>query len=158
MIMPRLQLLTLYRCWNLATTSATTALTAASFSWHCPFLFSPFLTSKVLLGFSQGASSIALFLSRLQVREPDLLEGLQCAVLIGGFLPQNPLWANEIACGPGPPPIRSLHIYGAADERVTPARGKALAAAFKVVASKAGLKTEEHEHPGAHMVSGYTKN
>jgi len=106
----------------------------------------------VLLGFSQGASSIALFLARSHVRDPDLLKGLQCAVFIGGFLPQDPVWANEIAVGPGPPAIRSLHIYGAADERVTPARAKALVAPFKAIAEKAGLETDEHEHPGAHMV------
>lgn len=106
----------------------------------------------VLLGFSQGASSIALFLARTQSRDPDLMEGLQSVILIGGFLPQDQSWANEIATAPGPVPVRSLHIYGATDERVTPARAQALVAPFRAVADKANLDTDEHEHPGAHMV------
>ena len=60
----------------------------------------------VLLGFSQGASSIALFLARTQSRDPDLMEGLQSVILIGGFLPQDQSWANEIATAPGPVPVR----------------------------------------------------
>ena len=35
---------------------------------------------------------------------------------------------------------------------VTPARAQALVAPFRAVADKANLDTDEHEHPGAHMV------
>jgi dihydrofolate reductase len=99
----------------------------------------------VLIGFSQGASTIALFLTRAAAREPELIASVSSAVFVGGFLPSNPSWAAEIA-SKGPPPIRSLHVYGLADARVPPARAKALQAHFLA------QKSSTYEHEGAHMV------
>lgn len=54
-----------------------------------------------LLGFSQGASSIGLLLTRMAAsdRDRDLLQGLRFAVLVGGFLPKHAGWAGEIKAG-----------------------------------------------------------
>jgi dihydrofolate reductase len=99
----------------------------------------------VLIGFSQGASTISLFLTRAAAREPEIIASVSSAVFVGGFLPSNPSWAAEVA-SKGPPPIRSLHVYGLTDDRVPPARAKALQAHFLA------HKSSTYEHEGAHMV------
>ena len=74
-----------------------------------------------VLGFSQGASSIGLLLTRMAAsdRDRDLLQGLRFAVLVGGFLPKHPGWAGEIKAGM--PPNREDWVWGSVAREHPPA-------------------------------------
>lgn len=99
----------------------------------------------VVLGFSQGATAAALYLAD-EHNHKDHRGGVkhvpQSAIIISGFLPRDPDYANRITASRIP--VRSLHIAGENDELVDMERSKVLWSQF------------EHPtiflHPGAHMV------
>mmetsp|Transcript_6014 Transcript_6014/g.15745 ORF Transcript_6014/g.15745 Transcript_6014/m.15745 type:complete len:250 (+) Transcript_6014:139-888(+) len=94
-----------------------------------------------LMGFSQGATAAALYLSGLQDAGQQMP---RFAILVGGFLPRDPAYAAAITkskiC------IPTLHIYGQGDKLVSTERSKALMGAFD------SELAEVYEHPGGHMV------
>lgn len=106
-----------------------------------------------LLGFSQGATAAALFLSytppqpQLQPHpcapHPAPLP-LRLAVLIGGFLPKDPSYASAISAAR--PAVPALMVSGRGDTLVPEERSQALAEAFSEEA------VEWYRHPGGHMV------
>lgn len=89
-----------------------------------------------VLGFSQGATLAALLC--LEPSAPPF----RFAVLIAGFLPHDPVYAAR--CAAHPAEVRTLHVSGAADERVPPERTLALAACFAAPAF--------HAHAGGHAI------
>lgn len=104
----------------------------------------------VLLGFSQGATAVALFLAhQAPAPAPDsaAAASLRLAVVIGGFMPRDEEFAGAIAAAR--PLLPSLHVSGASDAVVPEERGRALFEAFEAAAW--------HQHPGGHMVSSLLK-
>ena len=97
-----------------------------------------------ILGFSQGACTAALALTRI----PELAETIEFAVLIGGFEPMDPSAADDLAPAPDGSPrcgsVRSLHVHGRADRMVSRDRVLKLMGAFK--------DPELFEHEGGHGV------
>jgi hypothetical protein len=74
-----------------------------------------------VVGFSQGAAMVSLVSSC----PPSDFPGLRLAVMIGGFVPRDPLVNFAPRAG-----VRSLHIIGSLDNIVTPERSLALAHSF----------------------------
>lgn len=66
-----------------------------------------------ILGFSQGATIIALFLSELKQGHLQCNNLPDFAILTGGFMPRDPRLADAIT--QARPSMPSLHIYGRND-------------------------------------------
>uniref|UniRef100_A0A7R9Z4U1 Serine hydrolase domain-containing protein n=1 Tax=Pseudictyota dubia TaxID=2749911 RepID=A0A7R9Z4U1_9STRA len=101
-----------------------------------------------LMGFSQGASSVALLLAKLQRTDPDLVAGIRFVVLFAGFPPTHEDWEGELSGLP--PHIRSLHVMGAKDDIITPDHSRRLVKQFKLAAGPESTETLMHD--GGHMV------
>ncbi|BDA48958.1 Esterase OVCA2 [Coccomyxa sp. Obi] len=95
-----------------------------------------------ILGFSQGATAAALFLAGL--RNGSLPSAPRFAVLVSGFLPRDPSYADILRHGHVSTP--TLFIHGSADELVPLERAHELQETFAEGA------TALLEHPGAHFV------
>lgn len=92
-----------------------------------------------ILGFSQGATMAALMCLHPPLR-------FRFAILISGFVPRDPHYANLFESSPPPPLLRTLHVHGRADDRVPPAASERLARCFEASAQTA------YAHPGGHAV------
>mmetsp|Transcript_15387 Transcript_15387/g.43030 ORF Transcript_15387/g.43030 Transcript_15387/m.43030 type:complete len:251 (+) Transcript_15387:67-819(+) len=104
-----------------------------------------------LLGFSQGATAAALHLATRQLSPSTGEEGIPqdtpqpwFAVLIGGFLPRDVKYSEQLKRAPISVP--TLHIYGLQDAMVTMDRSIDLMSTFDEDLC------ESFEHPGGHMV------
>jgi predicted esterase len=97
-----------------------------------------------VIGFSQGASLTALLASRLvtQQQQKDATTALKFAILISGFVPNyKPLISTYFS---HPVALASLHVIGASDTVVPPARSRDLAAKFDT--NRASLISHPHDH------------
>lgn len=147
-----------YRGWQ-----ASQAAIEAALVQHAPI--------DGLLGFSQGATAVALFLAgaslpdqlaqqqqqqqqpqeareRLDACDPAAvaaaLAHLRFAVIVAGFLPRDASYAAALQSGR--PRLPSLHVVGRKDALVPEERSAALWDCF----SAGDLRV--YRHPGAHMV------
>jgi predicted esterase len=97
-----------------------------------------------LLGFSQGATAVALLLASLaQHQEQGQQHVPRLAILAGGFLPRDEAVAAMLASSA--PRVPTLFIAGEGDQLVPPERTRALMECF-------GGTTELLMHPGGHHV------
>ena len=71
-----------------------------------------------ILGFSQGATLMALFLALVQKGEVVCERLPRFAIFVGGFMPHDEKIAREIE--DGRPSMDGLHIYGTTDTFVSP--------------------------------------
>jgi predicted esterase len=114
-----------------------------------------------LLGFSQGATAIALYLSEhddhalngsshTQAKESvgveaDATKRPRWAVLVSAFMPRDEACAARIRTA-APIPISSLHVHGTSDALVSRTRSEDLWKNFEA------KKRRVYEHSGGHMV------
>ncbi|CAD7700868.1 unnamed protein product [Ostreobium quekettii] len=97
-----------------------------------------------LLGFSQGATAIALFLAWVKTRGIEL-QLPPCAILVGGFLPRDPHFAKLVQ--DAKPAISALFMSGLKDTLVEPFRSEQLMSSFDPSA-----QLQIYHHDGAHMM------
>ncbi|KIY94360.1 hypothetical protein MNEG_13602 [Monoraphidium neglectum] len=101
-----------------------------------------------VLGFSQGATAVALLLAQLKRRQDRGLDldvpAPRFAVLVAGFLPRDPTYSELLAAERVTTP--SLFVVGEADALVPPERTLALMDTFDP------QSTSLLRHAGAHMV------
>ncbi|GMH39510.1 hypothetical protein BSKO_07408 [Bryopsis sp. KO-2023] len=96
-----------------------------------------------LIGFSQGATAAALFLACAQLQDLDVPLP-KFVILVGGFLPHDPGFAESII--KGAPSTASLHLFGENDTLVEPSRSKNLMGSFSSPICVG------FQHGGAHMM------
>eukprot|EP01025_Chloroclados_australasicus_P016937 TRINITY_DN1863_c0_g1_i1.p2 TRINITY_DN1863_c0_g1~~TRINITY_DN1863_c0_g1_i1.p2 ORF type:complete len:236 (-),score=12.64 TRINITY_DN1863_c0_g1_i1:753-1460(-) len=99
-----------------------------------------------IIGFSQGATNVAMFLSQAQNEGwlEQVAPDLQFVVLIAGFQPRDEQFSQLIKSANIR--IPSLHVYGESDDLVSSERSTQLSECFDT-----SLK-QVFVHPGGHMV------
>jgi len=118
------------------------------------------LRPDVIFAFSQGASLAGLFFAlasparaaedavsdelTARVALPTSQHVPRVAILVGGFLPNDPRWAGVVEARGVGAGVRVLHVTGEGDIFVTPDRTERFAALF--------ADGQVHRHPGGHMV------
>lgn len=112
----------------------------------------PYVTQMDHVGFSQGATAAALFLSHAQ--QQGTCHSLKGAILIGGFLPRDDSYAAQLMQHRVTMP--AIFVCGEKDELVPIQRSQQLWETWDQQDGGglgAGLRgVTVYKHPGAHMV------